>query len=108
MSSKVTVIIDARGRVFLVPSWGRKKLAREGLDNQRTRFNWGYHDGAMDMKRGTVRDVSHHFDRTYATGYEAGVLAQRTGTYEGTSFGAWKASGLPEGDGEGDGTLEPI
>lgn len=56
----------------------------------RIRFNWGFHDGTAEAERGSVRNVSSHFDKAYAAGYDAGVAAFReTGTRPESSDAAW-------------------
>ena len=60
----------------------------------RVRFNWGFHQAQDDMARGArYRDVSRHFDRHYAAGYEAGRQEFReTGKRNESSEPAWQAS----------------
>lgn len=75
----------------------QREEPKMGLDNQRIRFNWGYHDGASKESRNPSTDhsalIMHHFDRAYADGYLAGVLAQIRGEYADSSTAAWTASG---------------
>ncbi len=67
----------------------QRKLLSD-LDSPRIRFNWGYHDAAMDVREGwKIRDMSAHFDRNYAAGYVEGVKDAREGAYEGNSERAW-------------------
>ncbi len=57
----------------------QRETPHMGLDNQRIRFNWGYHDGASSQRNGykTTEEaalfVQHHFDRAYADGFVAGM-----------------------------------
>jgi hypothetical protein len=66
------------------------KNTKSLLDSPRVRFNWGFHDATAEAARGRVRDVSRHFDRTYAAGYAAGVRAmQGTTARPESSDSAW-------------------
>jgi hypothetical protein len=70
-------------------------------DNGRTftpriRFNWGFHDGAADQRRGFVAlwnrgAVVHHHDGTYLAGYRAGQDAVKAGLSTESSDAAWAA-----------------
>lgn len=60
------------------------------LDAPRIRFNWGFHDGAAESRRNRIRNVSRHFDRIYAEGYQAGVSAAQRGDNTDSSAPAWK------------------
>lgn len=71
----------------------RRKASRSSSTapkfEDRVRFNWGYHDGIAEQARGSVRDMSGHFDSVYAEGYVAGV---RGGWgLDSTSEPAWEA-----------------
>jgi len=58
----------------------------------RIRFNWGFHDGTAEAQRGSLRDVTFHFDKVYAEGYRAGIEAFcATGTRPESSEAAWLA-----------------
>lgn len=58
----------------------------------RVRFNWGFHDATADVERGTVRDVSGHFDWAYRDGYIHGQAAMIDATERpASSEDAWKA-----------------
>lgn len=58
----------------------------------RIRFNWGYHDGAMEaQKRGWDRSLKPHFDQIYIEGYQAGRSDFLNGIYAGDSTEAWRA-----------------
>lgn len=69
------------------------------LDQNRIRFNWGYHDGAHDTRVGFVRrdDLDQHYDQVYVRGYRAGAEDMRQATYFGDSTKAWEASGIEQG-----------
>ncbi len=83
---------------------GRTKHER-GLFDGRTRFNWGYHDGAQDvlnpafMVRELVNDfdgakprtaqVSRNYQPAYFYGYREGVEDARAGLYKRDSQQAW-------------------
>lgn len=77
----------------------QREMPRMGLDNQRIRFNWGYHDGASQQRNiyKTTEEaalfVQHHFDRAYADGFVAGMCDEATGTYANNSTTAWEQSG---------------
>lgn len=77
----------------------QREQPRMGLDNQRIRFNWGYHDGASDVRNvyKTTEErqqfAASHFDRAYAEGHAAGDAAQTAGTYTNDSMVAWVISG---------------
>ena len=70
-----------------------------GLDNQRIRFNWGYHDGASTLRNNFKTEqeiaefVANHFDRAYSDGFAAGVRDQSDGRYTNNSQIAWQTSG---------------
>lgn len=66
------------------------------LDEDRIRFNWGYHDGNWEAGRGKIRDVGNHYDPVYASGYVEGVKSFKRGTYSGNSESAWIKSGREE------------
>lgn len=67
------------------------------LDRNRTRFNFGYHDGSSNFKRKwnrpdnlTIENIREkHFDTVYALGYVYGYNDARLGAYEGNSSQAW-------------------
>jgi len=69
------------------------------LDQNRIRFNWGYHDGALDIRTGFVRrdDLDKHYDTVYVVGYRAGAEDMRNATYFEDSTKAWEASGIESG-----------
>lgn len=51
------------------------------LNSPRIRFNWGFHAATDDVVRGrTAKDMSDHFDRSYAAGYLAGQLHMASAT----------------------------
>ena len=90
---------DSSGRTWLrhglrsFKSGGRREEARHGLDNQRIRFNWGYHDGASDVRHGrTLRNMAEHFDLAYGDGYRRGVKDAGEGRATDSSERAWLAS----------------
>ena len=60
------------------------------LDQNRIRFNWGYHDGALDVRTGFERkdDLNKHYDQVYVRGYRAGAEDMRQATYFGDSVKA--------------------
>lgn len=67
------------------------------LDDNRLRFNWGYHDGANDFKAHSER-IDHadhntildtHYDTVYARGYHIGYHIAENGLYDGNSNAAW-------------------
>ena len=66
----------------------------------RIHFNWGYHDGAGDVRNGRVRlgiPTGELFalpaaNRAYCSGYHAGVNDARDGGYAQDSTAAWEAS----------------
>jgi len=63
-----------------------------GQFDDRTRFNWGFHDGTLEASWGDsrIRCVNHHADRSYAEGYKRGVAAyQATRIRPSTSDVAW-------------------
>lgn len=72
------------------------------FDDQ-TRYNWGYHDGALAIREGfspvpvargekTLEQfLAEHFDQTYADGYRAGQASQTRGTYNADSGTSWAA-----------------
>lgn len=71
------------------------------LDRNRIRFNWGYHDGAGEVKNDIRREQrcgadwqETHHDSVYIEGYRAGRLAALAGIYNGNSQDAWLAAGL--------------
>lgn len=91
-----------RGKQVLVTktvSRTQREACRMGLDNQRIRFNWGYHDGASTVRNNykTVEEraafVQHHFDLAYSAGYAAGMKDQAAGVYTNNSTTAWNQSG---------------
>lgn len=72
----------------------------------RTRFNWGYHDAAAAVRNGyrncgfavggTLGNVTgpedvlrRHSDRAYALGWQQGFFDATDGFYEGDSSAAW-------------------
>lgn len=62
----------------------------------RTRFNWGFHDGAADQRGNHVAlwnrgAVARHFDQTYVAGYYAGQDAVKAGLPTESSQAAWEA-----------------
>ena len=61
------------------------------LESPRVRFNWGYHDGALEASWGKVRSMSRHFDKIYAQGYEFGVEDFHEGKDTSNSNDAWKS-----------------
>ena len=77
----------------------QRETPRMGLDNQRIRFNWGYHDGASSQRNGykTTEEaalfVQHHFDRAYADGFVAGMRDEAAKVYANNSTAAWEQSG---------------
>lgn len=51
------------------------------LNSPRIRFNWGFHAATDDVVRGrAAKDMSDHFDRSYAAGYLAGQLHMASAT----------------------------
>ena len=66
------------------------KTRTTSFDN-RTRFNWGFHDGAADFNRGRENKWSgnNHFDTAYKVGYLAGYAAAKFGESVETSDNAW-------------------
>ncbi len=64
----------------------------------RVRFNWGYHDGVFDARRGLapmhnrngIKDEDH-FDQVYVAGVRAGMAAEKKapGASPATSNEAW-------------------
>lgn len=74
----------------LSPSWRRPWTPGEG---NRVEFNWGYHDGASDVRNGREeRDMSTHYSRGYAAGYRAGVRDAKGGLDTSSSEPAWLAA----------------
>lgn len=77
---------------------GRRENPGSDKVEPRIRFNWGYHDGANDVKNSLIndvrnqriRDVSRHHDPIYAQGYDYGVDDARDEVYE-DSTAAWKS-----------------
>lgn len=69
------------------------------LDQNRVRFNWGYHDGAHDIRTGFTRsdDLDKHYDQVYVRGYRAGQADMRNAVYFEDSTVAWEASGIEQG-----------
>jgi hypothetical protein len=67
------------------------------LDQNRIRFNWGYHDGAEDRRKGysrpdglTVGNIAiRHFDPIYGLAYTIGYEDRE---YDGNSERAWRAA----------------
>ena len=102
LTSTTVALSTFRGKQVLVTTFAARKPQREaarmGLDNQRIRFNWGYHDGASDVRNGyrTAEQqalfIEHHFDRAYADGYRAGLTDQAAGKYANNSNDAWQSS----------------
>lgn len=70
------------------------------LNSPRIRFNWGFHAATDDVVRGrTAKDMSDHFDRSYAAGYLAGQLHMASATERPDSSGpAWFAHVVPVTD----------
>lgn len=65
-----------------------------GLEADRIRFNWGFHDGAGEQERGVgLRNMDLHFDPTYADGYRRGVEYASQGLKHDDSAQAWQESG---------------
>ena len=66
--------------------------------SDRIRFNWGYHDGADDVKNSRrplwetriTREQKRLQDPAWMDGYEMGEAAQIAGTYNGNSDEAWE------------------
>ena len=58
----------------------------------RVRFNWGFHEATADLAQGRkARDVSAHFDPSYAAGFVAGAAEFRsTGVRNESSEPAWQ------------------
>ena len=70
--------------------------AGELRSEPRIRFNWGYHDGAHDVRRrGQIASMAGHFDKMYAAGYLVGVDDAKRGEYTGDSTRAWLARRRP-------------
>lgn len=102
LKSTTVTLGTYRSKTVLITTTKRgskREAPRMGLDNQRIRFNWGYHDGASSLRNGyktseeAVVFVQHHFDRAYADGFAAGMRDQATGCYTNDSTAAWTASG---------------
>ena len=74
-----------------------KKRMYKGTYEPRIRFNWGYHDGASDLKNGwtrldgaTVSNIEYkHFDKSYSRGYVEGYYDFKEGIYNENSTAAW-------------------
>ncbi len=94
----------------------RKNKTESKFDN-RTRFNWAFHDAALAVQQGwdsiaknfgfgpamklidPRQVIDQHFDKTYARGWLAGLQAARAGTYNGSAENAFDvalADGLVE------------
>ena len=79
-----------------------RKVKANGLDHDRIRFNWGYHDGAREAVEGvhparTQRwgdnwQEKHH-DPVYIAGYREGTTDAAAGTYANNSWDAWMRTG---------------
>ena len=82
-----------------------------GQFDNRTRYNWGYHEGANHHKNGgtssekngfgTKMGPSHH-DQVYVHGFHKGFADSQAGKYDHdhgttTSDASWKESGLKNG-----------
>lgn len=62
------------------------------LDDPRIRFNWGYHDGASDVRNNRHKSdewFRKHFDKVYLQGYAAGWRDMQNGEYQENSTRAW-------------------
>lgn len=76
-----------------------------GLDENRVRFNWGYHDGASEQRnfdgpapiRGGDGWRSRHFDPVYVAGWNAGFYDAKSGASTESSERAWQESEIAEG-----------
>lgn len=80
------------------------------LDEPRIRFNWGYHDGASDVRNNRHKSQEwfrNHFDKVYLQGYDVGRRDMQNGEYTENSTRAWnerrkrgdKSFYNPSGDG---------
>lgn len=61
--------------------------------DDRTRFNWGFHDGTSGIHPlwAIKSDVQGHFDPVYEAGYHAGVASfKKHGVRLESSDDAWK------------------
>jgi hypothetical protein len=60
--------------------------------SDRVRFNWGYHDGALDARRGKPNrwGTESHYDAAYSDGYAAGFARADAGEPAGNSDHAWE------------------
>lgn len=77
-----------------------KRTAQLPRFEDRTRFNWGYHEGVADVKAGRplacyerqgITDAAH-FDQVYVQGYRAGrAMAARPEGAPELSTEAWEA-----------------
>lgn len=79
-------------------------MASKPTHDNRTRFNWGYHDGAHNFRmgfhvnrNGICKIDESHFDQVYVAGIRAGWSAARDGESTESSESAWKQSGIPSG-----------
>lgn len=64
---------------------------RSNKFSPRIRFNWGFHDGAAEAKRESLREVNAAFDYAYAAGYHFGANYALEGKDIETSTAAWIA-----------------
>ena len=87
-AARVLAIPAPRRPAILNPR--KKKRTGPGAE-PRVRFNWGYHDGASDAKKGaSPMWTAPHYDPVYEAGYRKGRShVEISDQYTGDSTAAW-------------------